>query len=140
LDGRAAIQSHGNLNETGKEKPQMPTKYSIDSVLAGIERIARVWVDNPTFTLGEVTLQSLQANIVELRRKRDQVEDLRMQLTGHTNDLNTKTAELAAIRTRALSGLRATYGPNSTQYEQGGGTPSSERRRPSRKGGGSKES
>lgn len=118
----------------------MPTKYSIDSVLAGIERIARVWADNPTFTLGEVTLQSLQAKIAELRQKREQVEDLRMQLTGHTNDLSTKVAEVAAIRTRALSGLRATYGPNSKQYEQGGGTPASERRRPSRKGGGSKES
>jgi hypothetical protein len=114
----------------------MPTKHSADSVLAECERIARVWADNPTFTLGEVTLQSLQALIAEAREKRGRVEDLRMQLTGQTNDLNAMIAALAAIRTRALSGYRATYGPNSKQYELAGGTPPAERKRPSRKGGG----
>ena len=79
--------------------------------------------------------------IAEARGQREHVEELRMQLTGQTNDLGTKAASLASIRTRALSGFRATYGPNSKQYEQAGGTPSSERRRPSRKsGGGSKPS
>jgi hypothetical protein len=114
----------------------VPTKYSIDSVLAECERIARVWADNPTFTLGEVTLQSFQTMITDAREKKDQVEDLRMQLTGKTNDLGAKAATLASVRTRALSGFRAIYGPNSKQYEQAGGTPTSERRRPSRKGGG----
>jgi hypothetical protein len=114
----------------------MPTKYSIDAVLNDIERIVRVWTDNPTFTLGEVTLQNLQAKIVELRQKRDQLEALRMQLIALTNDLSEGAAELAGIRTRALSGYRAVYGPNSTQYELAGGTPASERKRAVRKGGG----
>lgn len=114
----------------------MATKYSMDSVLNECERIARVWADNPTFTLGEVTLQSLQALIDEARQQREHVENLRMQLTGQTNDLGIKAAKLAAIRTRALSGFRATYGPNSKQYEQAGGTPPTERKRPSRKKGG----
>jgi hypothetical protein len=111
----------------------MATKYSVDAVLAAIDKIARVWVDNPTFTLGEVTLQNLQTKITQLRQKRDQLEDMRMQLTALTNELNDGTAELAAIRTRALSGYRAVYGPNSTQYEQAGGTPADERRKPTRK-------
>lgn len=118
----------------------MPSKYSVDSVLTDIERIARVWADNPTFTLGEVTLQVLQAKIAAMQQKRDQLEDLRMQMTALTNDLNNKTAELAAIRTRALSGFRAVYGPDSTQYEQGGGTPTSERKRATRKKSGSSPS
>lgn len=118
----------------------MPTKYSVDSVLTDIERIARVWTDNPTFALGEVTLPGLQAKIAEAQQKRDQLENLRMQMTALTNDLNNKTADLAAIRTRALSGFRAIFGPDSTQYEQAGGTPASERKRAKRKNGGASPS
>jgi len=114
----------------------MPTKYSVDSVLTDSGRIERVWADNPTFTLGEVTLQGLQGKIAEAQQKRDQLENLRMQMTALTNDLNNKTADLAAIRTRALSGFRAVFGPDSTQYEQAGGTPASERKRAKRKNGG----
>jgi hypothetical protein len=114
----------------------MPSIYPIDIVLANIERIVRVWTDNPTFTLGEVTLQNLQAKIAEVRQKHEQLEALRMQVTALTNDLNRKVNELAAIKTRALSGYRAVYGPNSTQYELAGGTPASERKRAVRKGGG----
>ena len=113
----------------------MARKYSIDAVLADIEQIARVWADNPTFTLGEITLQSLQTKIAEARQKREQSEELRMQMTALTNELNIRAADLAAIKTRALSGYRAVYGPNSTQYEQAGGTPTSERKRPARKNG-----
>jgi hypothetical protein len=43
--------------------------------------------------------------------------------------------EPASIKTRVLSGFRAVNGPNSTQYEQAGGTRQSERRKPTRKGG-----
>src|SRR5437870_2947771 len=111
----------------------MAGKYSFDSVIAGSEQIARVWQENPTFTLGEVTLTSLQSKITTLKQKREQAEALRTQLMALKNELNDATAELAGINTRALSGFRATYGPNSTQYEQAGGTRASERKRPSKK-------
>ena len=109
----------------------MPTKYSFDSVIADSEQIARVWAENPTFTLGEVTLTSLQSKITDARQRRDQVESLRTQLTALTNELNEQTSEMASIVTRARSGFRAVYGPDSSQYEQAGGTRSSERKRPS---------
>jgi hypothetical protein len=113
----------------------MAGKYSFDSVIASGEQIARVWQENPTFTLGEVTLVSLQGKITALRQKHDQAETLRTQLTALKNELSELTAEMASINTRALSGYRATYGPNSSQYEQAGGTRSSERKRPSKKSG-----
>jgi hypothetical protein len=113
----------------------MPNRYSAESVITGSERIARVWADNPTFTLGEVTLPILQSKITDARQKRQQLEILRMQVTALSNELDDDIKELAAIRTRALSGYRAVYGPNSTQYEQGGGTRQSDFRRPTRKGG-----
>jgi hypothetical protein len=114
----------------------MPSRYKAETVIAECERIARVWTDNPTFSLGEVTLTSLQSKIADVRQKRDRHETLKMQVTALSNEIEEGTSELAAIRTRALSGLRAVFGPNSTQYEQGGGTPPKERRRATRKGGG----
>lgn len=111
----------------------MARKYSFDAVIAAAEKIARVWQENPTFTLGEITLATLQSKIAALRQKRDQVETLRTQLTALKNNLDELISEMSSINTRALSGYRAVYGPNSSQYEQAGGTRSSERRRPSKK-------
>jgi glutamate-1-semialdehyde aminotransferase len=111
----------------------MPRKYPFDTTLADSEQIERVWAENPTFSLGEITLAALQTKLKDLREKRDQAETLRTQLTALTNDLNTRTAELATINTRARSGFRAVYGTDSTQYEQAGGTRASERKRPSKK-------
>lgn len=111
----------------------MPSKYSFDSTIADGEQIARVWAENSTFTLGEITLAGLQSKLTTLRQKRDQADTLRTQLTALTNDLNQQTAEVASIITRARSGFRAIYGPDSTQYEQAGGKRSSERKRPSSK-------
>lgn len=112
----------------------MPSRYKTETVLADCERIMRVWTDNPTFGLGEVTLAGLQAKAATLRQKREQLEALRMQATALSNEIDAGTTELAGIRTRALSGFRAVYGPNSTQYEQAGGTRQSEIRRAPRKG------
>src|SRR5687768_3194101 len=114
----------------------MPNRYSTESVLADCERLARVWTENPTFSLGEVTLAGFQAQIAEARQKRGQLEAVRMQEVALSNDLAQLTSALAAVRTRGLSGLRAVYGPNSTQYEQGGGKRQSDIRRTPRKGGG----
>jgi hypothetical protein len=114
----------------------VPSKYNTNKVLTDCDRIVRVWTDNPTFALGEVTLVSLKAKMAGAREKREQLEALRMQVDALSNEVETETAELSAIRSRALSGLRATYGPNSTQYGQGGGTRQDDKRKSTRKGGG----
>src|SRR2546423_4491815 len=111
----------------------MASKYAFDSTIADAEQIARVWAENPTFTLGEITLLILQGKISSLRQKRDQVETLRTQLSALTNELQEQTVEMANVTTRARSGFRAVYGPDSSQYEQAGGTRTSERKRPSSK-------
>lgn len=111
----------------------MPSKYPPDAVLTDSEQIVRVWAENPDFSLGEVKLPELQSKITELRTKRDRIETMRTQLTALSNDLNSKTSELAGINTRARSGFRAVYGPDSSQYEQAGGTRQSERKRPTKR-------
>lgn len=111
----------------------MPRKSSIDDVIADGERIARVWRDNPTFTLGEITLAQLETMISDLRTLRGQVEEARTRLTQLVNQSNDKVAAISTVATRARSGFRATFGPDSSQYEQAGGTRASERKRPTRK-------
>jgi hypothetical protein len=109
---------------------------SIDEVLTEGEQIVRVWEANPTFSLGEVTRAAMQTMLDNLRTARTQTEDLRTQLTQRVNEANSKADELNSIVTRARSGFRAIYGPDSTQYEQAGGTRASERKpRKARKGG-----
>ncbi|MBV9209053.1 MAG: hypothetical protein JOZ52_00405 [Acidobacteria bacterium] len=112
----------------------MATKHSPDAVIADSEQIARVWKENPTFTLGEITLAILESKIADTREKHNQVETLRTQLKALVNEQNARLAELASINTRGRSGFRASYGPNSSQYEQAGGTRTDERKRPARKG------
>ena len=111
----------------------MSRKVSIEEAIREGEQIARVWTDNPTFSLGEVTLQQLQTMLTDLRNLRAQLETLRNQLTATGNDASDKAAAVSGIVTRARSGFRAVFGPDSTQYEQAGGTRISDRKRPTRK-------
>jgi hypothetical protein len=111
----------------------MPRSKPVDEVLGDAEQIARVWTDNPTFVLGDLTLTQFQANITNLRNLRNAVENLRTQLTAAVNDSSSQTIALSDSITRARSGFRAFFGPDSTQYEQAGGTRRSERKRPTRK-------
>lgn len=110
----------------------MPRSKTIEKLLAEAEQIARVWADNPSFTLGDITLAQFQAKIVELRNTRDQTETLRTQLTALVNEAHARSDELSELVSRARSGFRAFYGPDSTQYEQVGGTRTSDRKRPAR--------
>jgi hypothetical protein len=111
----------------------MPRKSSIDDVIADGERIIRVWKDNPTFTMGDITLAQLEAKIANLRALRAQVETVRTQLTQLVNQSNDSLVDIGSVTTRARSGFRAFFGPDSSQYEQAGGTRASERKRPARK-------
>ena len=49
------------------------------------------------------------------------------------NKRDALASELSELVTRTKSGFRAIYGPDSTQYEQAGGTRKSERAKPTRK-------
>lgn len=111
----------------------MASKYKLEKVLTSSGRIIRVWTENPTFTLGEITLAGVQAKVAGGQTKQGELEDLKMRMTALSNEINAIAAELAGINTRALSGFRAVFGPNSTQYEQAGGTPTNERKHSSKK-------
>jgi hypothetical protein len=111
---------------------------SLDSIIEGAEKVIRVWEANPTFSLGEITLVKLKEMVEDLKALRTQRDNLRAELGSVTNDLDNKRSEVNAVITRAVSGVRAVFGPNSNQYEKVGGTRTDDRKKPkSKKGGGS---
>ena len=114
----------------------MPKGKSLDEISAGAERIVRVWEANPTFALGDLTLEKFKAELDGLKGAREQLEEARRQVTSLTNSTNEKAEAVNAYVTRALSGVRAVFGPDSTQYEEAGGTRSSERKTAKTKKGG----
>jgi hypothetical protein len=108
----------------------MPKNPQIPKVLEDADRILRMWTENPTFSFGELTQVKFQTMVDDLRNKRNQTEMLRTQLTALVNETNELGVGLSDAVTRALSGVRAVFGPDSSQYEQAGGTRRSERKRP----------
>jgi hypothetical protein len=111
----------------------MPKSKTVDAILAEAEQIARVWTDNPSFAISGVTLAQFQTMIAGLRTQQGETEDLRARLTGALNETNTRSQAVTDLTTRARAGIRGFFGPDSTQYEQAGGTRRSERKPRTRK-------
>src|SRR5437899_5091034 len=115
----------------------MPTKVSADTVLSDATGIEKVWKDNPDIKLGKnneaVTLEIYQAAKTAVSSLNVKIEDARQDLTRLLNDRDDSALVLNGYNTRALSAFRGIFGPDSSEYEQAGGTRSSERKKPVRK-------
>lgn len=111
----------------------MASNNTIGSVIAEGAKIVDVWTANPTFTLGPVTLEIFKAQMTELQAATAAVESKRTELTGLINARDGKSGNVSELVTRARSGIRAAFGPDSTEYEQAGGTRRSERKPAKRK-------
>jgi hypothetical protein len=101
---------------------------SFEDIQAQANQLLRVWAENPKLALGDLTKGQFSDTVAAFTSARTEVDDLRNQLTRAINDLNAKAAEILAITVRARSVARGQFGPNSTQYEQLGGTRTSDRK------------
>jgi len=108
----------------------MPAKYPIDRVLASANKILNTWSNHPEFMLGDITQESFLQTRTKLEELTASVDSVRTELTGLLNERDDQVLALQELITRARSGFRAIFGPDSKQYEQVGGTRSSERKRP----------
>ena len=111
----------------------MSTKAQPGSVLVDANQIINVWTANPDFKLGDITLPKFKAGYDGLQEADNAVEAKRTELTALINERDSQALALQELVTRARSGFRAVYGPDSTQYEQAGGTRTSARKKPVRK-------
>jgi hypothetical protein len=108
----------------------MPKKAT--DIIASADRVRHTWMANPTFSLGDLTLNDFMTAHSALMALEGTVDSKRHELQGLVDNRNDKAKALKELSSRALSGFRAVYGPDSSQYDQAGGTRMSKRatRRP----------
>jgi len=104
-----------------------------NDVLSDAQKIVNVWTENAAFSMGEVTMTTFRAAMTAVTDADLAVETERQKLTALINARDAEIAALNQLVTRARSGIRSVFGPDSTQYEQAGGTRTSERKTPTRK-------
>ena len=113
----------------------MPT-ITPEAVQATAKIIANVWEEHPDFKLKDVTFADFTAKQAALEEALDDLDKKDLELTPLRNLRDQLASELNSWCVRARSSVRGYFGGNSDEYEQVGGTRSSERKRPSRKKGG----
>ena len=111
-----------------KGSDHMANAKTIDSVIADAERIAQVWTENPTFSMGGLTLENFKSEITKLRTARQSRDETKVKLSKEIDDTNDQMKYLDGLNTRGRSGMKAIFGPDSAQYGQVGGTRQSERK------------
>jgi len=84
---------------------------------------------NLTETIYTAKIDSVAARLAAYNQKL-------AELDQDQNDLQAEEAELNDLNRRFLSAGEATYGPDSNEYEMLGGTRKSERKKPTKKSGG----
>ena len=102
-------------------------RVSIPKILDSAGKIKATWLANSTFKLGDITLAGYTALVTKVTEAEAEIEAKRHELQGLLDGRDDDARELQAQTTRALSGFRAVYGPDSAQYDQAGGTRKSER-------------
>jgi hypothetical protein len=107
-------------------------KVSIDPVLTKAQQVVMAWEMNSDFKLGTMTLEEFK---VELQKLITQVEASDRAKLAYADLVNSRDQQASTVNdlvTRARSGFRAYYGPDSSQYEMVGGKRRSDRKSPVR--------
>lgn len=84
---------------------------------------------NLTDTIYEAKITAVSALLDAYNQKLTELDQMQ-------NDLQAAEAELNDLNRRILAAGEAQYGPDSNEYEMLGGTRKSERKKPTKKGGG----
>ncbi len=103
-----------------------------DKRLSGLKGI------NPPANLGANLTEAIYTvKIDSVRAKLEAYNQMIAELDRLQNELKQEEAELNDLNRRILSAGEAIYGPDSSEYEMLGGTRKSERKKPTKKPGGS---
>jgi len=112
----------------------MAKTVKVKSTLSEALDVKAAWEAMPDFKVGAITLNDYIAvvNAADSLNK-DHVKST-VTRTGVKANRDDKFRELSDLITRFRSAIRAVYGPDSPVYEQAGGTRTSARKSPGRKG------
>lgn len=108
-------------------------KQNSPALERAVTRAAAISSIGATLELGnDLSVEAFNASIADTRGKLDTYNQLLSQVDAARVQLKKAEKELSGRSRRMLSGVLATYGPDSLEYEKAGGTRSSARRRPVR--------
>lgn len=98
------------------------------------QRMAGLSAIDPPVDLGSnLSLTIYSAKINAFRTKLDKYNQMLASLDELQNEIDDDENDLRDANKRMLSAVEAHYGSNSSEYEQAGGTPTRDRKRPVRK-------
>jgi hypothetical protein len=98
------------------------------------QRLAGLRSITPKVNYGTfLDIDQYEQDINKLSTNLDKYNETLALLDQMQNDLKTEETQLNDKNSRMLAATAATYGPDSSQYEQAGGTRKSERKRPATK-------
>jgi len=102
------------------------------------KRLAGLKAIGPEANFGTTLTATLyEAKIDSVNARLDAYNGNLAEIDQDQNDLQAEEAELNDLNRRFLSAGEAAFGPDSSEYEMLGGTHKSERKKPTKKSGGS---
>ena len=111
----------------------MPSRVIAEGVVADTDKTLKVWKANPTMTIMNLTPAEVETARDSVKTLETQIEDLRHQLTGLLDRRNDEAKALNKLVVRVRGAIKSNFGDDSPEYEQAGGTRSSERKKPAKK-------
>ena len=103
---------------------------SVKTTLKDANKVRTVWQSIPDFKMGSISFHDFVAihDATDAFDKEYARKDV--ELTGIKGNRDDKARLLSDLVTRFRSGMRSTYGPDSAQYGQSGGTRARDRKAP----------
>ena len=95
--------------------------------------IQTIWTGIPDFKMGTIGAEEFNAAYAETVALNEAYDAKDLELTVIRERRDDKVRQLNGLVTRFRSGMRSTYGPDSPEYEQAGGTRTRNRKPPRRK-------
>jgi len=98
-------------------------------VLKQARTMADIWKENPDFTLGNMKLEDYVNHFTATDTLDKAISQKETELAGLKATRQDQLRQLDSLVMRFRVGMRAYFGPDSRQYEQAGGTRTSNRKR-----------
>ena len=107
----------------------MPGKTFPNDALAQAQAVLDAWKEiDEKITFGDITVDSLTANLTQAGTIQSQMASLEAQLTNLRDQRDDLNSVIWDVVKRVRTGVKSLYGDDSAQYEMVGGTRLSERK------------
>jgi len=111
----------------------MPSRVVTDDVVSEIDKDLGVWKANPSMTIVNLTREQVEASRQTVVDLNTLIEERRRELTGLIDRRDDQAKVLNELGVRVRGAIKSNFVADSPQYDEVGGTRTSERKRPTRK-------